>query len=118
MLIPSGNFSSQSTILLVLRRRESHFSLAVCNGDPHAVQQYHARHPHRDSHFSHAFIVEKIPREVLMDSSFWFMLCRPAVYPLTNTVDPTTQLYEVLLPYLNTSPLKQTRAAQPSHSGT
>ncbi len=121
LLIPSGVCKSESVQIFVLKRdRQSHFSLALCNGDPRAVQQYHAKKTDAGGTlFAHSLILENIPELVLSDSTFWFMVTRPAAYTNLSKdkkmTDAMVQLYEVLLPYLNSQPLRQTVAAQPSH---
>ena len=50
------------------------------------------------------FVIDGIPIDRLVDSSFWFMLFRPYVYR-GEVEDGAQMLYEVLLPYLNSRPL-------------
>ena len=51
-----------------------------------------------------SFVIDGIPIERLIDSSFWYMLYRPYVYR-DEVEDGAQMLYEVLLPYLNSRPL-------------
>ena len=107
LMLPGGWRTSDKeghALMYVLLRESSSFTFAVSNtGD--GLDYHPARSEVNPPKLKRALsiVCDKIPVQRLSDSSFWFMLFRPMVYPHeTNT---GSYIYEILLPYLNQRPV-------------
>jgi hypothetical protein len=107
LVIPGGWRTTETeghAIVYLLAREQQSFSFTICNTG-HGMHYHYARAEVAPPKLkrSLAIRIDKIPLYRLCDSSFWYMLYRPLVYP-----DPSNGpaiIYEVLLPYLNNLPL-------------
>ncbi len=59
-----------------------------------------------DVHYKLVFLLDEIPQQKILDSSFWFMLLRMQIWPSES--HNAALLYETLLPFLSGKPLAAT----------
>lgn len=52
---------------------------------------------------SQSFVLDDVARDVVTDSSFWFVLLRRYVFP--DSSNGPKELYETIIPFLNRKPL-------------
>ena len=82
-----------------------HFTFSTCNTKGGEGLEYHARAQCAPPKLRRSLTLccDDVPVWRLQDSSFWYMLFRPLVYP--SDANGPAYLYEQLLPYLNSRPL-------------
>jgi len=114
LMCPGGWRTSEKeghAVVYLVYRAHSTYTLAVCNTG--SGQEYHpAKSELAPPKLKRALtmVFEHIPLTRLADSSFWFMLFRPMVYP--EETNGPSYLYEVLFPYLNSRPLSSNAMRQ------
>jgi len=107
-------------LFYVLERKFDVFSLAVVNtGNIHALNglEYHpvsytgatttlagAEGGSPRLKYQHGLLLENIPINRVLDSSFWFLLYTPMVYPTADKSNAQF-IYERVLPFLNHKPI-------------
>lgn len=102
---PESKIEGHAILVVLHRSHENKYALAVCNCGEGAEYHVVGPDPINSGELlrSQSFALEDIDKAVIADSSFWFALLRPLIFP--DAVNGPEVLYEVLLPYLNRKPL-------------
>jgi hypothetical protein len=114
-LVPGGwvnpNGEGGRNIMFVVQRKESTFSLGVCNTSADAADglRYHPVLPDStpDLQYKLTLVVEDIPLQRLLDSSFWLLNAKMQ-FQGYEAKRGAEFLYEHLLPFLNGKPVQAT----------
>ena len=106
LLFPGGwrcETKEGHALMYLLHRHHASFAFGVSNtgGEGNGLEFHPARTECSPPKIKRALslVAEDIPPAKLLDSSFWFMLFRPLVYP--SDKNGPEALYTILLPYLN-----------------
>ena len=98
--------SGHALVHVLEKASNHHFTFSTCNTKGGEGLEYHAARAQcapPKLRRSLTLCCDDVPVWRLQDSSFWYMLFRPLVYP--SDANGPAYLYEQLLPYLNSRPL-------------
>ncbi|KAH9262352.1 hypothetical protein BASA82_000599, partial [Batrachochytrium salamandrivorans] len=100
-------------LLYALYRKQDEFTFCVSNTNSSGFDYHPALSEVNPPKLKRAMSIcfEHVPLQRLMDSSFWFMLFRPMVFP--HETNGAKYLYETLFPYLNQRPVSANAVRQP-----